>query len=108
MTDNLFTLVYWDGSSIIFWAAHYGYTEIVKVLVTLTNTPNAPNNYGDTPIHEAVKKGHTEIVKILIPVTENTNTYSKLLWTDSNFQSSTIWEKTNRNSQNIGPFDRQS
>ena len=30
-----------------------------------TDTPNAPNNSGDTPIKLALKHGHTEIVEAL-------------------------------------------
>ena len=45
--------------------------EIVKILAPLTNNPNAPYEYGQTPIHIAAKNGHTEIVKILIPLTDN-------------------------------------
>ena len=29
--------------------------------------PNAPNSWGQTPIHAAAIYGHTEIVKILAP-----------------------------------------
>ena len=37
-------------------------TEIVKILAPLTNNPNAPNEYGKTPIYWAARNGHTEIV----------------------------------------------
>ena len=30
-----------------------GYTEIVKILVPLTDNPNAGNHYVETPIHKA-------------------------------------------------------
>ena len=33
--------------------------------------PNAPNNYGDTPIHKAACNRYTEIVKILAPLTDS-------------------------------------
>ena len=39
-------------------------TEIVKILAPLTDNPNAPDDSGYTPIHEAALRGHTEIVKI--------------------------------------------
>ena len=39
----------------------------------LTDNPNAPNNFGVTPIHLAAKYGHTEIVKFLAPLTDNPN-----------------------------------
>ena len=56
----------------IFKAAQDGYTEIVKILVPLTDNPNAPNIWGfSTPIHMAACNGHTEIVEILAPMTKN-------------------------------------
>ena len=45
--------------------------EIVKILAPLIDNPNAPNNYGDTPIFWAAYNGHTEIVKFLAPLTDN-------------------------------------
>ena len=47
--------------------------EIVKILAPLTDNPNAPDNFGQTPIYWAVHNGHTEIVKILAPLTDNPN-----------------------------------
>ena len=52
-------------------------TEIVKILVPLTNNPNAPDHYGRTPILEAAYCGFTEIVKILVPITDNPNAPDK-------------------------------
>ena len=54
-----------------------GHTKIVKILAPLTDNPNAPNDFGDTPIHWAAKFGHTEIVKILATSTENPNAPNK-------------------------------
>ena len=48
-------------------------TEIVKILAPLTDNPNAPNEYGETPIYWAACFGHTEIVKILCTLTANPN-----------------------------------
>ena len=48
-------------------------TETVKFLAPLTVNPNAPSNYGETPILWAASEGHTEVVKILAPLTENPN-----------------------------------
>ena len=62
-----------DGNTLIYWAAFYGLTEIVKILVPLTDNPNAADNQGKTPIYWAAYKGHTEIVKILAPLTANPN-----------------------------------
>ena len=50
---------------------------IVKILVPLTDNPNAPNKIGDTPIHKAAEYGHTEIVKILAPLTDKPNAQNK-------------------------------
>ena len=52
-------------------------TETVKFLAPLTVNPNAPSNYGETPILWAASEGHTEIVKILAPLTENPNAPNK-------------------------------
>ena len=38
-----------------------------------TETPNAPDNFGQTPIHWASRNGHVEIVKLLMPSTETPN-----------------------------------
>ena len=46
-------------------AVWFGHTEIVKILVPLTDNPNAPNNFGMTPIYKAAQCNNTEIVKIL-------------------------------------------
>ena len=40
-----------------------GHKEIVKILVSLTDNPNPPDNNGQT-IYQAAYHGHTEIVKI--------------------------------------------
>ena len=42
-------------------------------MVPLTNNPNAPNKYGDSPIHMAENNGNIGIVKILAPLTDNPN-----------------------------------
>ena len=60
----------------IHWAAYRGFTEVVKILVPLTDNPNASNENenGATPIYWAACHGDTEIVKILAPLTDNPNT----------------------------------
>ena len=50
---------------------------MVKILAPLTDNPNAPNQYGSTPILWAARNGHAEIVKILVPLTENPNAANK-------------------------------
>merc|ERR1712183_649267 len=57
----------------IYQAALNGHTEIVKILASLADNPNAPNKDEYTPIYWAAKFGHTEIVKILVPLTDNPN-----------------------------------
>ena len=59
----------------IHWAAYGGFTEVVKILVPLTDNPNASNENenGATPIYWAARFGHKEIVKILAPLTDNPN-----------------------------------
>ena len=49
------------------------HTEIVKVVAPLTENPNAPNKYGETPIYKAARIGNTEIVKFLALMTDNPN-----------------------------------
>ena len=46
---------------------------MVKVLAEYTETPNAPNQDGLTPIHLAAMNGHTEVVKFLVTYTETPN-----------------------------------
>ena len=57
----------------IHWAAYGGFTEVVKILVPLTDNPSAPNEIGKSALNLAAENGHTEIVKILAPVTKNLN-----------------------------------
>ena len=52
-------------------------TEIVKILAPLTDNPNAPNNYGEIPIHCAAQEGHVEIFQILSNLTDNLNAPDK-------------------------------
>ena len=47
--------------------------ENVKILVPLTDNPNAPNKYREIPIYKAAHYGRTEIFKILAPQTDNPN-----------------------------------
>ena len=46
-------------------------------MAPLTNNPNAPDEYGFTPICLASRNGHTEIVKILAPLSKNRNAPDK-------------------------------
>ena len=70
------------GETPIYWATIMGYSEIVKILVPLTDNPNAPDNYGETPIYVATINGHTQIVKILAALTDKpttSNGHSKIV-----------------------------
>ena len=53
--------------------------KMVKILVPLTDNPNAAENIdiGWTPIHSAARNGHIEIVKLLIPYSEVPNSFTK-------------------------------
>ena len=42
----------------------YIVTQVVKILITYTDTPNAPTDDGWTLIHLAAQNGHLEVVKI--------------------------------------------
>ena len=48
-------------------------TEIVKILAPLTDNPNAPDEYGRTPILWAAVHGHKDIVIFLASLTNNPN-----------------------------------
>ena len=43
-------------ATLIYWAAKNGHMEIVKILAPLTDNPNAPNNWGETPSSVAENK----------------------------------------------------
>ena len=47
--------------------------ENIKIVTPLLDNPNAPDEYGRTPIYKAAQNGHTENVKILAPLTDNPN-----------------------------------
>ena len=42
--------------------------------------PNSPDNYGNTPIHGAIRGGHTEIVKTLVPFITKNDDLNKLIF----------------------------
>ena len=57
--------------------------EIVKIIAPLTDNPNAPDEYGNTPIFWSTFNGHKEIAKILASLIKidsyNEEEYSMLL-----------------------------
>jgi len=55
-----------DNSYALQWAANNGHTEIVKILIPVSD-PKACDSYA---LQLAATNGHTEIVKILIPVSD--------------------------------------
>ena len=44
-----------------------GHLDVVKFLIEdMKYHPQIPNNFGDTPLHHAIKNGHRNIVKYLV------------------------------------------
>ena len=46
---------------------------LLRILTQFTNNPNAPNNYGETPIFLAALNEDAESVRFLAPLTDNPN-----------------------------------
>ncbi|XP_037029495.1 ankyrin-1-like [Bradysia coprophila] len=59
-----------DGRSILHAAANYGRTDIVEWLIQnhhpIDEIINKPDNYGNTPLHYAIRGSHYELTKILL------------------------------------------
>ena len=64
-----------DGYTPIARAVNGGFNKVdkVKVLAPLMVNPNAPDDNGETPIHQAAFHGDVEIVEYLAPLTDNPN-----------------------------------
>ena len=62
-----------NGRTPIHWAAFYGYSEIMTILIANSQNPITRNVNGETPIHFAAKKGHKKIVEHLILLTDIPN-----------------------------------
>ena len=78
---------------------------IVKMLVCLTDNPNASDENGSTPIYWAAMRGHIEIVKIMAPLTDNPNA------PNINGNTPIHWAALTENTdnQNLGHnFDKQT
>ena len=59
------------GETAISRAAIQGKLEIIEILASVVNDPNAPDKDWQTPIFHAERFGHTEIIKFLAPLTKN-------------------------------------
>ena len=55
-----------ERSQALRWAAYGGHTEIVKLLIPVSD----PNAFESQALRYAAYRGHTEIVKLLIPVSD--------------------------------------
>merc|ERR1719433_293500 len=62
--------VYWSA---LFTLHSEASVESVKIMASLFENPNAPDEFGKTPIYMAAEMGHINIVKILAPLTDNPN-----------------------------------
>uniref|UniRef100_A0A914XBF7 Osteoclast-stimulating factor 1 n=1 Tax=Plectus sambesii TaxID=2011161 RepID=A0A914XBF7_9BILA len=56
-----------SGSTALYWAAHSGHAEIMKILLSKsTISVSAQNKIGDTALHAAAWKGHANCVELLL------------------------------------------
>ena len=77
-----------NGQTLIYWAAYFGHTEIVKILAPLTDYPNASSLDGITPMDQAALWEHREIVKTLAPFADhNPNAIHRII---QSFKTCTI------------------
>ena len=75
-SPNVKTMPY--GGTPMYCAAINGQLETVKFLTGLTFTPNAPDNYGITPLWRAALCGHAKIVDFMVQSkVENPNASSQ-------------------------------
>ena len=61
------------GNTALVWGAHYGYTDIVKLLIDAKANLDLKDVMNQTALMKASDKGHTDIVKILISVNADVN-----------------------------------
>ena len=54
-----------NGWTPLFWAARFGYTEVVKLLVSKGASKDLKDNNGDTPLSIAKEWDRSEVVKFL-------------------------------------------
>jgi hypothetical protein len=55
-----------DGDTAVHWAAYKGATEIVAVFQYLKVSSDAPDKFGQTPLHLAAMRGELETVQFLV------------------------------------------
>ncbi|RLN47717.1 hypothetical protein BBJ29_005948 [Phytophthora kernoviae] len=55
-----------DGDTAVHWAAYKGATEIVAVFQYLGVNSDAPDNFGQTPLHLAAMRGELSTVQFLV------------------------------------------
>ncbi|CAH0482456.1 unnamed protein product [Peronospora belbahrii] len=60
------TLVDDDGDTAVHWAAYKGATEIVAVFQYLQLSSDAPDKFGQTPLHLAAMRGKLDTVQFLV------------------------------------------
>ncbi|RMX70064.1 hypothetical protein KXD40_006720 [Peronospora effusa] len=60
------TLVDDDGDTAVHWAAYKGATEIVAVFQYLQVSSDAPDKFGQTPLHLAAMRGELDTVQFLV------------------------------------------
>ena len=67
-----------SGKTPLYWAAEYGRTNVVKLLLKAGADVNATVSDGPlkgyTPLHEAAYLGHKDTVKVLIKAEADVNT----------------------------------
>ena len=55
-----------NGGTALYWAAQYGNTVVVKLLLSRNSDVNIPDGYKVTPLMRAVQYGHTDVALALI------------------------------------------
>ncbi|KAK4186822.1 ankyrin repeat-containing domain protein [Podospora australis] len=62
-----------EGMTALHWAAYYGYTRILEILLDNNADIDVKDNKGSTPLHRAIQGRHTEIVSGLVRRGANLN-----------------------------------
>ena len=75
----------------MFYAAMFGYPEVIKKRITNCKDINAEDGSGGTVLHHAAENGHLDIVKFLIynsakPITRDHDGWTAMHWAASNGQ----------------------